>query len=381
MVRAVFGPQGQRVATGSLDQTARVWDAATGQALTPPLLHPWSVRHVHFSADGQHLLTSGSTGAVWSWELPCTDCAIADLVRLAQLLSGSRIDEHRGIMPLDPGELKDLWTSLRRTRSDFFHFSAEDVTAWHRQTAEECARGRHWSAALWHLDRLMQKEPDNWLHYAQRGRVRAELNQWTEARTDFAEVVRRAPQESEAWCLYAVLRLHEGDKSGYRRACAELWKQCQPAAPAKVQRAYLTAWTGVLAAACGIKGEQLVELANQSVERAPDDPDYLCTLGAALFRAGDLASANRRLNEALALRGNRPSPREWLWLSLVYSRRESPKEARQWLDKATAFLTAPAADHTAADAASLPWVQRLQLELLRREAERLMKSQKTEPRP
>ena len=58
--------------------------------------------------------------------------------------------------------------------------------------------------------------------------------------------------------------------------------------------------------------------------------------------------------------------REWLWLALVHQRMGSKGEARQWLKKATDALAAP-------DTAALPSIQQLQLELLRREAERLMK--------
>jgi eukaryotic-like serine/threonine-protein kinase len=365
--QASFSPDGRRVATGSLDQTARAWDAATGQALTPPLQHPWSVRRVRFSPDGQHLLTSGSNGIVWSWDLPCTSCATDDLVRLAQLLSGSRIDEHRGIMPLEPGELKDLWASLRQTRSEFFRFSAEEVTDWHRQTADECMRARHWSAALWHLDRLIQQEPDNWLYLAQRGQVRAELEQWKEASADFAEVVRRAPEEAEAWCLYAVLLLREGDAAGYRRVCAALRKQQEKRGNPHL--AYLAAWTCVLSAESHVKGEQLANLAKQAIALEPRDLDYLATQAAAEFRAGNLEAAARRLKEALAGRGRRPSPHEWLWLALVHQGMGMTDEARKWLAKAVSALDA-------SDAETLPWVQRVQLELLRREAE-----QKTKPRP
>ncbi len=366
VLQARFDPDGRRVATGSPDQTARVWDAGSGQTLTPPLRHPWSVRQVRFSPDGRNLLTTSPTGTVWSWDLPTTDAEVADLVALAQLLCGSRIEEHRGIMPLEPAELKDLWTKLRTTRSDFFHSPADHITAWHRQTAEECILGGHWNAALWHLDKLIQEDPDNWLYYAKRGRVQGERGHWKEAAADFAEVVRRAPDKAEAWSLYAVLSLREGDYAGYRRACSALWKQSQTATEARDRIAYLTAWTCVLSADCGVPGEQLVELAKQAVERGPGHPDYLCTLGAALFRASDLRSAARRLNEARAIHGRRPCLREWLWLALVYQRMGSKDEARQWLKKATDTLAAP-------DAAALPWVQRLQRELLRREAEQLIK--------
>ena len=36
---AAFDADGRRVLTWSEDGTARLWDAATGQALTPPLKH------------------------------------------------------------------------------------------------------------------------------------------------------------------------------------------------------------------------------------------------------------------------------------------------------------------------------------------------------
>src|SRR5262249_8368826 len=150
-------------------------------------------------------------------------------------------------------------------------------------------------------NQLIEKESDNWLDHARRGLVRAELDRWPEASADFAEVVRRAPDEREAWCLYALLRVNDGDTAGYRRACAALLERQEKNDDPR--NAYLTAWTCVLSPDADVKGEQLVELAKRVVDWQPDDPDYLCLLGAALFRAGDLKGAARRLNEALALRG------------------------------------------------------------------------------
>jgi WD40 repeat protein/serine/threonine protein kinase len=373
VLQAVFSPNGRRVGTASRDQTARVWDASTGQVLTPPLSHPWTVRQVRFSPDGARLLTTGSAGTTWSWELPCSTCATGDLLGLAQLLCGSRIDEHRGIMPVKPGDLRTLWVGLRETHRDFFAFSAEDATAWYQQTAEECARGRHWDAVLWNLDRLIAAEPDRWLHYARRGLARAELERWADAGADFAEVVRRAPAETEAWCLYALLRLQTADTAGYRRACAALVSRQEKSDDPRA--AYLMAWAGVLSADSGVKNASLVELAKRAVAREPEDPDYLCTLGAALFRAGDGNAAARHLNETLSLRGRRPSPREWLWLALVRSGMGQTTEARQWLDKAKPYVAAPMLGHGSTTTTPIPWVQRVQLNLLSREVERLLKKE------
>jgi WD40 repeat protein len=63
----VFSPDGRRIATASIDRTARIWDSHTGQALTPPLRHDSAVEEVYFSADGQRVWTAalGRVFRVW----------------------------------------------------------------------------------------------------------------------------------------------------------------------------------------------------------------------------------------------------------------------------------------------------------------------------
>lgn len=64
---AVWSPKGLRVATGASDNTARVWDAQTGQPLTPPLMHSNWVTAVAFSPNGDWLATGCKDGSVRFW--------------------------------------------------------------------------------------------------------------------------------------------------------------------------------------------------------------------------------------------------------------------------------------------------------------------------
>ena len=64
---AVFSPDGRRIVTASWDNTARVWDAATGQSLAVLTSHKDRVWSAAFSPDGQSVVTASDdkTARVW----------------------------------------------------------------------------------------------------------------------------------------------------------------------------------------------------------------------------------------------------------------------------------------------------------------------------
>jgi WD40 repeat protein len=59
---AAFSPDGKCVVTASFDNTARVWDAESGQLLATLAGHTGSVFEASFSPDGNFIVTASGDG-------------------------------------------------------------------------------------------------------------------------------------------------------------------------------------------------------------------------------------------------------------------------------------------------------------------------------
>ncbi len=67
--RIMFSPNGKKLASGSGDQTIRVWDVTTGQAEQIFEGHSGSVRSVVFSPDGRKLASASGDRTVRIWNV------------------------------------------------------------------------------------------------------------------------------------------------------------------------------------------------------------------------------------------------------------------------------------------------------------------------
>ena len=68
VMSVAFSPDGQRLASGSGDQTVKIWDSATGKELFSLKGHAGQVRSVAFSPDGQRLASASEDQTVKIWD-------------------------------------------------------------------------------------------------------------------------------------------------------------------------------------------------------------------------------------------------------------------------------------------------------------------------
>lgn len=109
-----FSPDSRLLATLCLDGTARVWDAQTGDILTPPLKFAGHAVQVFFNPEGTRLSVVCTNRSLWSWDLHPDGRSASDLCRLAQVLAGSRIDADQRLRPLEPDSLREAWDQVHR---------------------------------------------------------------------------------------------------------------------------------------------------------------------------------------------------------------------------------------------------------------------------
>eukprot|EP01137_Pigoraptor_chileana_P025186 Opistho-2@94276 len=106
VLSVAYSPDGQTVATGSGDCTARVWDAATGQCKLTLSGHSDAVASVAFSPDGRTIATGSDDKTARVWDAATGQCKLT--------LMGTQVRSFRlRIRPTDRRLQREVVTALR----------------------------------------------------------------------------------------------------------------------------------------------------------------------------------------------------------------------------------------------------------------------------
>jgi Flp pilus assembly protein TadD len=88
---------------------------------------------------------------------------------------------------------------------------------------------------------------------------------------------------------------------------------------------------------------QAVELARKAVTSAPQNGVFWNTLGVCHYRAGDWISAASALDQSMRLRSGGDAY-DWLFLAMVRHHQGRKDNAREWYDRALAWMKANSSD-------------------------------------
>jgi tetratricopeptide (TPR) repeat protein len=339
----VFSPDGQRLASASWDGTVKVWEASSGKELhtlrghTPGGLgavggilasHSFvgvGVTHLVFSPDGRRLASAGAEGMVILWE-----------------------------SVFEPASLEPRWQ------------------VWRAQQAKRSEETGHWFAAAFHLSRLIDKDPGAANLYFRRANVLAESAKWKDAESDLAKVIEIDPHQTAPWTRRALVLLQCGDDETRHQVLSEAFRRFSSTTDPAV--ANTIAWMCVIQPWKRGHQDDILALAQRSVKLRPNNYNLLNTLGAALYRAGRFDASVLRLNEAMSMRGQAVGTMwDYLFLSMAEHRLGNADKAKEWLQKAVNVIER--------SQSTLSWDQRLEMRLLRDEAEAVLKSREPPGRP
>jgi WD40 repeat protein/serine/threonine protein kinase/TPR repeat protein len=110
---AAFSPDGRRVVTASLDNTARIWDASLGRELTRLIGHTESVRCAVFSPDGARVVTASGDKTARIWDV-ATGRELARLEgHTRQLMSVAFSSDGQRVVTASTDGTARVWDALK----------------------------------------------------------------------------------------------------------------------------------------------------------------------------------------------------------------------------------------------------------------------------
>ncbi|HRZ44491.1 MAG TPA: protein kinase [Candidatus Paceibacterota bacterium] len=141
----------------------RLWETASGEPVTPVLgaglgeAFSWSEEWI--LPGGRGILCLSGAG-LQIWPLDRDRRPLEEITRHVQLLAARELDASGSLTPIEPARLSRLWDTARAAAPEAFGVETNQVALWHLHHAAQSEQARRWSAAEFHLSRLVNTSWD-----------------------------------------------------------------------------------------------------------------------------------------------------------------------------------------------------------------------------
>jgi WD40 repeat protein/serine/threonine protein kinase len=363
----VTAPDPSQLAPVTAKKEVTLWDLATGRLTASCQGHAGRVRGLAFSADGRRLATAGHDDmTVKLWDTSTGEEALT-LRGHKDHLQGVAFsaDDQRLALVGWQGVVK-VWDAVprdRETPEERLRELDDETPAWHAREAKNAETLRAWFGAIFHLDAMIQANPENGPLYGRRGHAHAELGKWEPALADFTTLVERQPADVEARYQQALAQLAAGQVDAYRATCAAMLQRFH-AGPSAVR---------ILFPCVPVAGAADPAALGAHVERLELGDGHERIRGAVSYRTGRFAEAIRCF-EKWERQGQTLRAWDYLFLAMAH-------HAEGHIEKAHSAFTEALVWIDKADRHEKPgnekrmwffWRERVEVEALRREAEILL---------
>ena len=167
-----FSPDGTKIATASgnvagekSDKTVRLWDAATGKPLSLPMKHVGPVSRIVFSRDGTKIATASANKTARVWHVPRSlPDDPAWIAAYALIVSGWKEDTDGTLRPISAEDAVAKWAEIAKSPTWLEYRKATleaSRRALHESEAAHWEAEKNWFAAAFHCRWLAKLEPDN----------------------------------------------------------------------------------------------------------------------------------------------------------------------------------------------------------------------------
>ncbi len=214
-----MSPDGKLRATVTREGTLRVWDITSCEEVTPPLALPEKDCVVAFTPDGRLRATSPRGEMLKEWDLAPDPRPVGDLIRLAQVLSGRRLDSQGNPQPLEPRLMVANWDEWQRQCPESVQIEPEEIQRWHERASQFCESAGLWGEAVAQLDVLLQLHPTDAVLWGRRARLWCRAGRWEQALEDYSQAIHHQEGEWVYWYCRGLVHSHLGH---WKRATHDL---------------------------------------------------------------------------------------------------------------------------------------------------------------